>query len=36
MLQCRLFDLKDKLAVGKPTTMIKSIMSVMNYDVVGL
>ncbi len=30
------FDLKDKLAVGKPTTMVKSIISMMNYDVVGL
>jgi selenium metabolism protein YedF len=30
------FDLKDKLMVGKPTTMVKSIISMMNYDVVGL
>jgi selenium metabolism protein YedF len=30
------FDLKDKLVVGKPTTMAKSIISMMNYDVVGL
>jgi len=28
------FDLKDKLAVGKPTTMVKSIMSMMDFNVV--
>ena len=30
------FDLKDKLKIGKPTTMAKSIQSMMNADVVSL
>jgi selenium metabolism protein YedF len=30
------FDLIDKLAVGKPTTMAKSIQSMLNSDVVSL
>jgi selenium metabolism protein YedF len=30
------FDLMDKLKVGKPTTMAKSIQSMMNADVVSL
>ena len=30
------FDLKDKLVVGKPTTMVKSIMNIMNYDVISI
>lgn len=30
------FDLVDKQVVGKPTTMAKSIMSMMEYDVIGL
>lgn len=29
-------DLMDKLAVGKPTTMVKSIQSMLNYDVISL
>jgi selenium metabolism protein YedF len=28
--------LDDKRVVGKPTTMMKSITSMMNYDVIGL
>lgn len=30
------FDLTDKLKIGKPTTMAKSIQSMMNADVVSL
>jgi selenium metabolism protein YedF len=30
------FDLKDKQVIGKPTTMVKSIMAIMNSDVVSL
>jgi selenium metabolism protein YedF len=30
------FDLTDKLKVGKPTTMAKSVQSMMNSDVVSL
>ncbi len=30
------FDLMDKLAIGKPTTMATSIQSMLNYDVVSL
>ncbi|MBU2536596.1 MAG: sulfurtransferase-like selenium metabolism protein YedF [Chloroflexi bacterium] len=30
------FDLIDKLAVGKPTTMVNSIQSMLNYDVINL
>ena len=30
------FNLMDKLAVGKPTTMLKSIQSMLNCDVVSL
>jgi len=30
------FELMDKLAVGKPTTMMKSIQSMMGGDVVSL
>ncbi|MBA7646259.1 hypothetical protein ES703_54021 [subsurface metagenome] len=30
------FDLTDKLTVGQPTTMVKSIQSMMNYDVISL
>jgi selenium metabolism protein YedF len=30
------FDLTDKLAVGKPTTMVKSIQSMLNNDVISL
>ena len=30
------FDLTDKLTVGQPTTMLKSIQSMMNYDVISL
>jgi len=30
------FDLTDKLAVGKPTTMVKSIQSMLTCDVVSL
>jgi intracellular sulfur oxidation DsrE/DsrF family protein len=30
------FDLMDKLAIGKPTTMAKSIQSMFSCDVVGL
>ena len=30
------FDLIDKLAVGKPTTMLKSIQAMMNSDIVSL
>jgi len=30
------FDLMDKLAIGKPTTMATSIQSMLNCDVVGL
>ena len=30
------FGLMDKLAVGKPTTMVKSIQSMLNCDVVSL
>ena len=30
------FDLMDKLAVGKPTTMMKSIQSMLDSDVVSL
>ena len=30
------FNLTDKLTVGQPTTMVKSIQSMMNYDVVSL
>ncbi len=29
-------DLTDKLAVGKPTTMFKSIQSMLDYDVISL
>ena len=30
------FDLMDKLAVGKPTTMLKSIQAMMSGDIVSL
>lgn len=30
------FGLHDKMVVGKPTTMVKSITSLMNYDAIGL
>jgi len=30
------FDLIDKLSIGKPTTMAKSIQSMLSYDVVSL
>ena len=30
------FDLVDKLKIGKPTTMVKSIQSMMNSDMVCL
>ena len=30
------FDLTDKLTVGQPTTMVKSIQSMMNCDVISL
>ncbi len=30
------FDLTDKLVVGKPTTMLKSIQSMLDCDVVSL
>jgi intracellular sulfur oxidation DsrE/DsrF family protein len=30
------FDLMDKLAVGKPTTMVKSIQTMLSCDVVSL
>jgi selenium metabolism protein YedF len=30
------FDLTERLAVGKPTTMINSIQSMLNYDVISL
>jgi intracellular sulfur oxidation DsrE/DsrF family protein len=30
------FDLMDKLAVGKPTTMVTSIQSMLTCDVVSL
>ena len=30
------FDLESKLLVGKPTTMLKSIQSIMNHDIVTL
>lgn len=30
------FDLLDKLAVGKPTTMLKSIQSMLNCDIVSI
>jgi len=30
------FELMDKLAVGKPTTMVKSIQSMLDGDVVSL
>lgn len=30
------FDLMDKLAVGKPTTMLKSIQTMMSSDIVSL
>lgn len=30
------FELTDKLVVGKPTTMLKSIQSMLDYDVVSL
>ena len=30
------FDLTDKLKVGKPTTMVKSIQSMMTADVISL
>ena len=30
------FDLMDKLLVGKPTTMVKSIDSMLEYDIVTL
>lgn len=30
------FDLKDKQVVGKPTTMMKTITSLMNCDIIGL
>jgi len=30
------FDLTEKLVVGKPTTMAKSIQSMLNYDVISL
>lgn len=30
------FDLEDKLKVGKPTTMVRSVHSMLNSDVVSL
>jgi selenium metabolism protein YedF len=30
------FDLMDKLLVGKPTTMVRSIESMLEYDIVAL
>lgn len=30
------FNLADKLVIGKPTTMVKSIQSMLNYDVISL
>ncbi|MDP2920175.1 MAG: sulfurtransferase-like selenium metabolism protein YedF [Dehalococcoidia bacterium] len=30
------FDLKDRIVVGKPTTMVKSIQSMMSTEVVSL
>jgi selenium metabolism protein YedF len=30
------FDLKDKLVLGKPTTMVRSIMSIMDFNVVAV